>query len=391
MASSVPVSPEAMLLTQHPPQQRQRWRYPIGGQNTDQQNRQNPPLSSGVPLESIGDPVLALRPASVHSPAFTEQSSAGTLAAENVSYKQPEQTRPFGARGGSRGGANGVQRNRNGETLTRKLDRRYEGSEAHARGTTNGSPIIHGSGRQFGGRLTTPIEVGAADPSPSSSCLQADAPEFRPGQQHQQRTSSGRRGKPGSVVQRKQNIRVPRMRRGSSIKSNAPDIATRIHEDISNGVYECPICTSSGGVLAAISQKMFSHPHTPAGARKRSTPVTYPGFRHIPAVNLVGSIGCYLKNVLFKAASAGRNLRQGDAWIPITIAAGAASSYAEILCLVGNILVSDPATKDFAAHVRPGLMLVAIVERFRRPSYAMNVGKRNIARRHHLVKEAKGP
>ncbi|KAF2702932.1 hypothetical protein K504DRAFT_463948 [Pleomassaria siparia CBS 279.74] len=86
-------------------------------------------------------------------------------------------------------------------------------------------------GRQFGGQLTadgndasTTSSTLAFDPSG----LQADAPEFEP-------------GKP--LVNRKQQPRAPRQKRPQAPKSSAADIATRTHEDIDNGHYECAICT----------------------------------------------------------------------------------------------------------------------------------------------------
>lgn len=75
-------------------------------------------------------------------------------------------------------------------------------------------------GRQFGGQLTAEEE-----PAPATG-LQADAPAFQPGQ---------------PIAPRK--LRAPREKKPQAPKSNAPDIATRIHEDIDNGHYECAICT----------------------------------------------------------------------------------------------------------------------------------------------------
>ncbi|KAF2141781.1 uncharacterized protein K452DRAFT_198758, partial [Aplosporella prunicola CBS 121167] len=73
-------------------------------------------------------------------------------------------------------------------------------------------------GRQFGGQLTADTD---------DSQLQPDAPSFEPGQ---------------PAVARASKAPQPRKRRAS--KSTAPDIATRIHEDVDNGQYECPICTN---------------------------------------------------------------------------------------------------------------------------------------------------
>lgn len=110
-------------------------------------------------------------------------------------------------------------------------------------------------GRQFGGQLS--VEDAASTSAPEvRSCLagnndrslishhsggiqaeqcankslqshlQADAPEFQPGRPILPRQS-----------------RPPRQKKPQVPKSTAPDIATRTHEDIDNGHYECAICT----------------------------------------------------------------------------------------------------------------------------------------------------
>lgn len=83
--------------------------------------------------------------------------------------------------------------------------------------------------RTFGGRLTSTVE----DDAQSEPGLSANAPEFVPGQPLQQRSR-----RPAKQNQASQ----PRQRRAS--KSEAPDLTTRIHEDIDNGQYECVICSS---------------------------------------------------------------------------------------------------------------------------------------------------
>jgi transcriptional repressor NF-X1 len=83
------------------------------------------------------------------------------------------------------------------------------------RGAAATQPLVNRQ-RNFGGQLTAP--------SPAAS-LAGDAPEFIP-------------GKP--IAPRPQ--RQPKQRRMS--KSQAPDISTRTHEDITNGQYECVICTN---------------------------------------------------------------------------------------------------------------------------------------------------
>lgn len=114
-------------------------------------------------------------------------------------------------------------------------------------GDTNAPPQVSGhsttvnSGRRFGGHLTE-----SSDPSrPPKSPLQADAPEFHPGQSHQQRLRNQRGGKIGTgQLHRQTPQNASRGRRRSILKSTAPDIATRTHDDINSGAYECPICTN---------------------------------------------------------------------------------------------------------------------------------------------------
>ncbi|KAF7578981.1 R3H domain containing protein [Pyrenophora tritici-repentis] len=81
-------------------------------------------------------------------------------------------------------------------------------------------------GRQFGGQLTTEGDDAASQISEVPQGLHADAPSFQPGQ---------------PIAPRKS--RPPRQKQPQAPKSTAPDIATRTHEDIDNGHYECAICT----------------------------------------------------------------------------------------------------------------------------------------------------
>jgi transcriptional repressor NF-X1 len=85
-------------------------------------------------------------------------------------------------------------------------------------------------GRQFGGKLTVHNETPQTADAGSSIQLHAEAPEFRPGQ-------------PALIPKGpKKPQQSPRKRRMS--KSTAPDIASRIHEDIDNSQYECAVCTN---------------------------------------------------------------------------------------------------------------------------------------------------
>nr|POE63486.1 fkbp12-associated protein 1 like [Quercus suber] len=90
------------------------------------------------------------------------------------------------------------------------------------------------NGRQFGGQLTTQTVPPVT--TPESSQFQATATSFVPGREHF--VSSG------SIDLRAKRGNLPRQQSRQPEKSQAPDIATRTHEDIDNGHYECAICTS---------------------------------------------------------------------------------------------------------------------------------------------------
>ncbi|KAF2429848.1 hypothetical protein EJ08DRAFT_575957, partial [Tothia fuscella] len=87
-------------------------------------------------------------------------------------------------------------------------------------------------GRHFGGQLTVENENPGTGPiAGNNNRLQPEAPEFQPGL-----LIGAPRGP------KKNQAQAPRKRRMS--KSTAPDIASRIHEDIENGQYECAVCTN---------------------------------------------------------------------------------------------------------------------------------------------------
>ncbi|KAF2759377.1 hypothetical protein EJ05DRAFT_492666 [Pseudovirgaria hyperparasitica] len=85
-------------------------------------------------------------------------------------------------------------------------------------------------GRRFGGQLT---EANSSIEASADTSLSANATAFVPGQPHESRPIP-----PAAVPPHN----LPRKRKAS--KSTAPDIATRIHEDIENHQYECAICTN---------------------------------------------------------------------------------------------------------------------------------------------------
>ncbi|OBU00165.1 FKBP12-associated protein [Pseudogymnoascus verrucosus] len=116
-------------------------------------------------------------------------------------------------------------------------NRRNNGQSSRGRGgrpgQRGGAPrhVMGGAGgRAFGGQLTS---AGGASGGSAPLSLQADAPAFTPGQTVVPRTTATHNHPPPNIG---------RQRRFS--KSQAADIATRTHEDILHGLYECPICTS---------------------------------------------------------------------------------------------------------------------------------------------------
>lgn len=198
-----------------------------------------PPIPGELPDSTVAssqDPFLALRPSSI-APLSQRSSlahpSAGTPAAETAAGNN--------SRGGSSRFRRGTRGERRGGAARGRDD---HGSSSGNPNATHANGNVTGNSRQFGARLTTPVEL--TDPSSDSThTLSADAPEFRPGQQHQPRARNGHNSQKNHAAQRTHGSQ--RQRRDSGLKSTAPDIATRTHEDIANLLYECPICTSDVG------------------------------------------------------------------------------------------------------------------------------------------------
>lgn len=119
--------------------------------------------------------------------------------------------------------------------------------DSHSRRSDRDPRRPAAGGRQFGGQLTR---------------LSANAPEFVPGSpllsQASRQESPADRRDTTEVVSSKFSRQHPTSnptkdspkntrRRASLLRSTAPDIATRTHEDLSKGIYECAICTSELG------------------------------------------------------------------------------------------------------------------------------------------------
>ncbi|KAE8389764.1 hypothetical protein BDV23DRAFT_156856 [Aspergillus alliaceus] len=108
---------------------------------------------------------------------------------------------------------------------------------------------IASAGRRFEGRLTKPEQASGDDQAGTTVGsndleLRADAPEFVPGTQPENVTSSAI---PAATKKKSKPKSTPPPPPKVTTKSVAPDIATRIHEDIAHNLYECPICTAELG------------------------------------------------------------------------------------------------------------------------------------------------
>lgn len=96
-------------------------------------------------------------------------------------------------------------------------------------------------GRQFGGQLTR-LHGNAPEFVPASLPPSASSRPTQPARPKQQaRKQQAAKGTAPPATNPKN---VPRQRRASLLRSKAADIATRTHEDIAHGIYECAICTN---------------------------------------------------------------------------------------------------------------------------------------------------
>ncbi|KAF2262552.1 hypothetical protein CC78DRAFT_408660, partial [Lojkania enalia] len=151
-----------------------------------------------------------------NSRAAPQSEEAQAEAQPQPQLPSAPQSRPQAVqRGAGRRGRGGHHAQRRGGALTGRNLPRFAG------------------GRQFGGQLTvedvTAPTVSQEQPQnrPNAlSQLQADAPAFEPSK---------------SIAHTRR--RPPRAPKVQAPKSTAPDIATRTHEDIDSGHYECAICT----------------------------------------------------------------------------------------------------------------------------------------------------
>ncbi|KAL9609541.1 MAG: hypothetical protein Q9167_005700 [Letrouitia subvulpina] len=203
-----------------------------------------PAISTEDPPDQGQQPTsatLALRPAPIapiSQPASANSSSNETSAADDgfVNYSGAGQRRTRGRGGGrDRGGHRGRGNRASGSNAvlsTRDTDQ----STAHEPESNLRQGGRVAVSRPFGGHLTTSTQLPSTSSS-TNSRLQPDAPEFLPGQQHQARNAHQQGYKTTDGNEGLKKATAPRNRRDSSLKSTAPDIATRTHEDISNSLF----------------------------------------------------------------------------------------------------------------------------------------------------------
>lgn len=183
-----------------------------------------PEIASGGPQIQAHGANLALRPAQVAGNGNT----ATGASTNNPGNPGRGGRRNRGGNGNGASNTESIPAQVPGQTpnpSSNNTDRGGRGRRGVGRGRGRGNgPLMVDGRRAFGGQLTSNANTSTTSLSAS---LAADAAEFVPGQ---------------PVASRARPQKAPRARRLS--KSQAPDIATRTHEDISNGQYECVICTN---------------------------------------------------------------------------------------------------------------------------------------------------
>ena len=213
----------------HPRRKPRRTHLEAPGPETD--GHVLPSIQNGERSPRARGAMLAMRPASVH-PGFQSQSRQNP-----ASRPRPGNQDPATSSTNLTASASGPNHGYNHSSRGNRLHRGQRG---------RANPTVSSTGRQFGGHLTTHHEV---DQTPGKHRgLQPDAPEFRPGQAVTDRDDQSKGDFTDKILSNDQQ--ATRKRRDS--KSTAPDIKTRIHEDMMHNLYECPICTNNVGRFSKI-------------------------------------------------------------------------------------------------------------------------------------------
>ncbi|EER36848.1 nuclear transcription factor [Histoplasma capsulatum var. duboisii H88] len=278
---------------------------------------------------------------------------------------------------------------------------------------SNTTRTVAGMGRLFGGQLTREEPQTADDGGSDKSLVQVEqatlrpnAPEFIPGVHVATPTPTPTTTSTHTPTRNWERTRQPRPPKA---KSTASDIATRTHEDITNGVYECPICTSELGrktkvwscslcwtVFHLSCIKKWSNNEGSVMARPRQQQGQdghdHPRQWRCPGCNLPHDIlpstraprpgkGAPIPAILYVMQALVRPARpwaqrsfvfvdamsrQRDVLTPTTRMGGVAGSHAASYCPVLSISVLVLVMKAFAAPVRRLLRQHVTVESLRR-------------------------
>ncbi|KNG85251.1 hypothetical protein ANOM_006523 [Aspergillus nomiae NRRL 13137] len=252
------------------------------------------------------------------------------------------------------------------------------------RGTTS-------TGRRFEGRLTK-AEQAPEDEQIDATVdtndlgLRADAPAFVPGTQPEHVANKATPSTTAPAKKKPKAKNAPPPPPKVTTKSVAPDIATRIHEDIAHNLYEfvsrngrrtkvllrrtllvarekeTPLPPEPGAVLAVTFPKKYFHQTTLAGVRKKLTRGRFPAFHLIHADRPVHGSGKAVRTrairpvmldparhvqlwALLKIAFAAGIRPPSVVRIPIMKMDGAAGKSVGIFCRAASILALDPATR----------------------------------------------
>lgn len=218
-------------------------------------------LAPSTQLESSSRPSVKISPHAEVLPTSQDPLTMADVQPPEPSTRGRGRGRPgrgYRGRGSRRGGRGGqgpasgapavsepappTESSQPRTTHTPHIPSRRRGGRGRGRGGIgSSSPAVgtfRGPQRTFGGHLSSQ----APEPGPSSASpavgLNANAVEFVPGRTNEgrQAPNEGRRG-------RGQRSSRPKAPSRKAHKSTAPDLPTRIHDDIDNHQYECIICT----------------------------------------------------------------------------------------------------------------------------------------------------
>ncbi|KAF3027890.1 FKBP12-associated protein [Penicillium rubens] len=192
----------------------------------------------------------AKREGQQQAPANEPQNQAAPQAQPTQSQPQPNTTSQPSQQDATSSSRRGGNREGRGRRQRNNGPRHNGGPETQ---DTRPEPRTRGMrARGFEAQLTRPDQAESGAPLDGAGhlhdhALRADVPEFVPGKPPSQKgqPSESIPSSKGKGKARQPNARPPQPK--VTTKSTADDLATRIHEDISHNLYECPICCSELG------------------------------------------------------------------------------------------------------------------------------------------------